>query len=460
MRSRSVAKALRELVGSSKVKDSYADRLAYSYDATPTGGRGIPEVVVFPESAEDVSKILKFANEEIIPVYPRGAGTGLTGGAPPIGEGGIVISAEKMNRILEIDEDNLAVMVQSGVVTYELQKKVEEKGLFYPPDPSSYKYSTIGGNIAENAGGPRCVKYGVTKDYVLMLEAVFADGSVCSLGSKTVKSVAGYNLKDLIIGSEGTLAFITKAYLKLIPTPEAVRTAVAFFESPEDAARAVSSMFKAKLIPTTLEFLDERSIRAADSYANLGLPENARGMLIIEVDGYESIVDELIERAVKVCRECGAFKVLRAKSEKERQELWKARRILSPAITKIKPKKINEDVVVPRSRIPQLISGTYEIGRRFGVTVVNFGHAGDGNIHVNFLFDESQEKIVEEAVAEVFKLSISLGGSISGEHGIGWMKKPYLPLEVKEALFKMMEVKKALDPNNILNPGKIFDLED
>ncbi|WP_456465294.1 FAD-binding oxidoreductase [Desulfurobacterium sp.] len=452
-----ITKHLKSLIGSEKVKDSMDFCISYSYDATPTGGRGVPDVVVFPETPEDVSKILTFANEELIPVYPRGAGSGLTGGAAPE-NGGIVLTTEKMNRITDIDEDNLGVLTESGVVTYTLQQEVEKLGLFYPPDPSSYKYSTIGGNIAENAGGPRCVKYGVTKDYVLQLEAVFPDGTITTLGAKTVKSVAGYNLKDLIIGSEGTLAVITKAYLKLIPAPEDVRTAMAIFDNVEEAAQAVADMFKAKVIPTALEFLDRNSIVAVENYAKLGLPTDAGGLLIIEVDGYREIVDMLIDRALEVCRKAGAKTIKKATSAKEREEIWRARRELSPAIVQLKPKKINEDVVVQRSKIPELIKGTYKIADKYDLMVVNFGHAGDGNIHVNFMFEPQEAEKVESAVRDLFRFTIELGGSVSGEHGIGFMKKEFLPLEVGEAIEKMIAVKKALDPNNILNPGKIFDV--
>jgi glycolate oxidase subunit GlcD len=457
MRKTSVEKELEKLIGKDKVKTSPDWRLVYSYDGTPTGYRGIPDVVVFPETTEDVSKILAFANEERIPVYPRGAGSGLTGGAAPL-EGGIVVSTEKMNRILEIDEDNLAVFTEPGVVTYDLQKEVEKRGLFYPPDPSSYKYSTIGGNIAENAGGPRCVKYGVTKDYVMQLEVVFADGIVANVGSKAVKSVAGYNLKDLIVGSEGTLAFITRAYLKLIPAPEAIRTAMAIFPKVEQAAQAVADMFKARVIPTACEFLDRNSIIAVENYARIGLPTHAEGLLVIEVDGYEAIVDELIKRVVEVCKKAGAEEIKIASDPSEREAIWMARRAVSPAIVQLKPKKINEDVAVPRSRIPDLIKNVYKIADKYNLMVVNFGHAGDGNIHVNFMYEPEEEERVEKAVREVFLLTLKLEGSVSGEHGIGWMKKEFLPLEVGDALEKMKAIKKALDPNNILNPGKIFDL--
>jgi len=452
-----VAGYLKELLGKEKVKDSMAWRLSYAYDGTPTGYKGIPDAVVFPREPEDVSKVLSFANEERIPVYPRGAGSGLTGGAAPL-EGGIVLTAEKMNRILEIDEDNLGILTEPGVVTYELQKEVEKLGLFYPPDPSSYKYSTIGGNIAENAGGPRCVKYGVTKDYVMQLEVVFPDGTVAKVGSRAVKSVAGYNLKDIIVGSEGTLAFITKAYLKLIQSPEAVRTAMAVFPKVEQAAQAVANMFKERVIPTACELLDKNSIVAVENFARIGLPTYAEGLLVVEVDGYKEVVDELINRVIRVCKEAGATEIRRASSEDERQELWTAGRAVSPAIVQLKPKKINEDVVVPRSKIPQLIKNVYKIADKYNLMVVNFGHAGDGNIHVNFMFEPQEEDRVEMAVKELFELTLRLGGSISGEHGIGWMKKEFLPLEVGEALEKMRAVKRALDPNNIMNPGKVFDL--
>jgi len=452
-----IAKHLKNLIGSEKVKDSQNFCISYSYDATPTGGKGIPDVVVFPETPQDVSKVLSFANEELIPVFPRGAGSGLTGGAAPT-TGGIVITTEKMNKILEIDEDNLGTLVEAGVITYDMQIEVEKKGLFYPPDPSSYKYSTIGGNIAENAGGPRCVKYGVTKDYVMQLETVFADGTIANLGAKTVKSVAGYNLKDLLIGSEGTLGVITKAYLKLIPAPEAVRTAMAIFDRVENAATAVAEMFKAKIIPTALELLDKNSIVAVERYARLGLPTDAEGLLIIEVDGYKEIVDMLIDKALQVCKKTGARTIKKATTEKERDEIWKARRQLSPAIVQLKPKKINEDVVVQRSKIPELIKETYKIANRYDITVVNFGHAGDGNIHVNFMYEPHEEERVFKAVRDLFRFTIEIGGSVSGEHGIGFMKKEFLPLEVGKALEKMIAVKKALDPNNIMNPGKIFDI--
>ncbi len=448
---------LSKLIGKEKVKSSTGWRLSYAYDGTPTGYKGVPDVVVFPETPEEVSKILSFANQERIPVYPRGAGSGLTGGAAPL-KGGIVISTEKMNRIIEVDEDNLAVLTEPGVITYDLQKEVEKRGLFYPPDPSSYKYSTIGGNIAENAGGPRCVKYGVTKDYVMQLEVVFADGTISKVGSKAVKSVAGYNLKDLIVGSEGTLAFITKAYLKLIPSPESVRTAMAIFPKVEQAAQTVANMFKEKVIPTACEFLDRNSIVAVENYAKIGLPTYAEGLLVVEVDGYEAVVDELINRVIKVCKEAGAQEIRRASTQEEREKLWMARRAVSPAIVQLKPKKINEDVVVPRSRIPELIKNVYKIADKYNLMVVNFGHAGDGNIHVNFMYEPSEEEKVKRAVREVFELTLSLEGSISGEHGIGWMKKEFLPLEVGKALEKMKVVKRVLDPNNILNPDKVFDL--
>jgi len=457
MNRKELVKELQALLGEKKVKTSPLWCLSYAYDATPTGYGTAPVAVVFPESAEDVSKVVALAQAYGTPIYPRGAGSGLTGGAVPVQEG-VVLSMEKMDKVLEIDEENLTVLTEPGVVTYDLQKAVEEKGLFYPPDPSSYRFSTIGGNIAENAGGPRCVKYGVTKDYVLQLEVVFADGSICRLGSKAVKSVAGYNLKDLIVGSEGTLAVITKALLKLIPAPEAVRTAMAVFDSVKTAVETVTELFLVKVVPTCCELLDRNSITAVERYTKAGFPADAGALLILEVDGYSAVVDELMSTVVKVCRRKGAQVVKTATTAQEAESIWLARRAVSPAIARLKPVKVNEDVCVPRSRIPALIEETYKIADRHNLLVVNFGHAGDGNIHVNFMCEESQMEEAETAVEELFARVVELEGSISGEHGIGLTKRKFLPMEVGRAICKMKAVKKALDPKNILNPGKIFEL--
>ena len=456
MEERKVLKHLKELVGSEKVKDSYTFRVSYSYDATPMAVGEVPLAVVFPESSEDVSKILKFANENKIPVFPRGAGTGLTGGAIPK-KGGIVVSSEKMNRILCVEVENLSAEVEAGIITFDFQKEVEKLGLFYPPDPSSYRYSTIGGNIAENAGGPRCVKYGVTKDYVLQLEVVFPDGSVVSLGSKTVKSVAGYDLKSLVVGSEGTLCFITKARLRLIPKPKRVITISAFFETPEDASSCITGIFGRGILPSACEFMDGNSIKTVKNYGNLKIP-TADALLIIEVDGFGEEVNCQAEEVKRTCEVFGAKLVKIAENEREREELWKVRRMLSPAIGRLKDNKINEDVVVPRSKLTELLSGVYKIAENYDLTVVNFGHAGDGNIHVNFMYSDEEKDKVERAIDELFELVLMLDGSITGEHGVGITKKKYLPEEAKKSLELMKKIKKLIDPNNIMNPGKVFDL--
>ncbi len=429
----------------------------YSYDATPFLKGEKPLVVVFPRNEKQVQELVKFASKENIPLYPRGSGSGLTGGALPTKKG-IVVSFEKMNKVHFIDEEELVALVEPGVITYNFQKEAEKKGLFYPPDPSSYKYSSIGGNIAENAGGPRCVKYGVTKDYVLDLECVFADGTLTNVGSKTIKWVSGYNLKDIIVGSEGTLALITKAYLKLIPLPETRKTALFAFEKVEDAAKTVFEIFKSRVIPSALEFLDEPSLEAIKNYVDLPYlkDEKIKTILIVETDGYEEGAKKDMEKCISVAKGNNAIDIIFAKNNEEAELIWKARRSLSPAIMKLKPYKVNEDIVVPRKKLVDALKGAYEIAKEFNLLVVCFGHAGDGNIHVNFLYEEGEEDKVEKAVEKLFKYVISLGGAISGEHGIGLTKAKFLPLEVKEAYYKMKDIKKALDPQNILNPGKIF----
>ena len=429
----------------------------YSYDATPFAKGVKPIAVVFPKNPYQVQELVKFAQKEEIPLFPRGSGSGLTGGAIPITKG-IVVSFEKMNKIHYIDDEELVALVDPGVITYDFQKELEKKGLMYPPDPSSYKYSSIGGNIAENAGGPRCVKYGVTKDYVLDLECVFPDGTLTNVGSKTIKWVSGYNLKDIIVGSEGTLALITKAYLKLLPLPESRETALFAFSNVEDAARTVFEIFKNRVIPSALEFLDEPSLVAIKNYVNLPYLENEKikTILIVETDGYKESALKDMQRCISVAKLNNSTEIIFAQNEKEKELIWQARRSLSPAIMKLKPYKVNEDIVVPRKKLVETLKGVYEIAKEFNLLVVCFGHAGDGNIHVNFLYDKGEEERVEKAVDKLFKFVIKLGGAISGEHGIGIAKAKYLPLEVKDAYYKMKAIKQTLDPKNILNPGKIF----
>jgi glycolate oxidase len=364
-----------------------------------------------------------------------------------------------MNKIIEIDTDNLFAEVEPGVITAALQTAVEKHGLFYPPDPASLKFSTLGGNVAECAGGPRCVKYGVTKDYVLGLEVVLPSGDIVQTGAKTMKSVAGYDLTSLLVGSEGTLGIITRIYLKLLPMPEARRTMQAIFPSMDAAAKTVSEIIRAKIIPSTLEFIDQAAIRCVEDYLKAGLPVHAEAILIIEVDGDCEVVDKYAVKIEQICMQGGAEKVKIAQTAQEADELWKVRRSISASLLKLNPHKINEDITVPRSRVPDIIKTIREIAQRYNLINVNFGHAGDGNIHTNFMInrdDHDELERAEKAVSEIFCATVAYGGTISGEHGIGIAKAPYLPLEVGEKGIEIIKrIKRAFDPNNILNPGKI-----
>lgn len=455
-----VKKGLKEIAGESNVTFKKEDLLCYSYDATNT--LYLPDAVVFPSGPEDISLILKMANSENFAVTPRGAGTGFSGGSVPV-EGGVVVSLERMKRIIEVDEDNLVAVVEPGVVLWEFQEEVERRGLFYPPDPTSLKFSTIGGNIAECAGGPRAVKYGVTRDYVLGLEVVLPTGEIITTGVRTVKGVVGYDLTRLLVGSEGTLGIITKAALRLIPLPEATKTLLSVFPSLEGAATAVAGIIRAKVVPSTLEIMDSVSVRCAEEYARTGLPA-ADALLLIEVDGNSAAVLKEAGTVRRICLENGASDVKEASERKEAKDLWKVRRAISASLFRIKPDKINEDVVVPRSEIPALVKGIQEIARRHGLVIASFGHAGDGNIHVNVMYDKrvnSESERASRAVEEVFELTLRLKGTISGEHGVGITKSRYLGMELSPAVIETMKkIKKTLDPNGVLNPGKIFPGDD
>ena len=365
-----------------------------------------------------------------------------------------------MDKILEIDEENLVAVVEAGVITYKLQEEVEARGLFYPPDPGSLKTSTIGGNVAENAGGPRAFKYGVTRDYVLGLEVVTPEGEIVSVGGKTVKSVTGYDLIRLYTGSEGTLGIITKIYLRLIPKPEAKKTMMVSFPRLDDAARSVTEIIKRGIIPVTLEIMDDRTIQCVENHKKMGLPLDVEAILIIEVDGPRLLLDGQAQLIAELCQNNGAQQVRIAETDEEREKIWAARRAVSAAVVQIKPTKISEDIAVPRMAIPEMVRRLKEIARRYQLDLVIFGHAGDGNLHPNILCDQrdhDEMQRVEKAIGELFKAAVELGGTLSGEHGIGTMKAPYLKLEIGEAGYDvMMKIMKALDPNNILNPGKIF----
>jgi len=452
-----IYKKIETIVRSEFVSDADEDRFCYSYDAA--GGKSLPDLVVRPATAEEISKIVMLANEYLIPVIPRGSGSGFVGGSTPV-SGGIVMILTRMSKIIYVDEDNLTAEVEPGVITQKLQQEVEKSGLFYPPDPASLKFSTIGGNVAVNSGGPRAIKYGVTKDYILGLEAVLPTGEIIHTGVKTVKGVVGYDLTRLLIGSEGTLGIITKILLKLLPKPKKVRTALAVFPEVDDAARAVTEIIRSKIIPATLEFMDCTAMQCVGDYIEVGLPKKAGAMLLIEVDGDDDVVDKEIKQIDLLCNKYNTGQMLIAADDQEQGKLWAARRAISPALGRLKPTKINEDIVVPRTKVPSIIKRIRKIAEDFNLTIINFGHAGDGNIHVNIMTDKQDKdeyERAEKAVKEIFSAVLDLEGTISGEHGVGLTKSPYIRMEIEPvALRKMQEIKKIFDPNNIMNPSKIF----
>ncbi|MCA1629545.1 MAG: FAD-binding protein [Acidobacteria bacterium] len=448
---------LREIVGAENVLVDGERVEPYAQDAVKE--KFPPEAVLLPASAAEVSAILKLANERRFPVTARGGGVGYTGGAVPV-EGGVVVGTDRMNRIREINADDLYVVTEPGVTTYALQQAVEPRGLFYPPDPASYKNSFVGGNIAENAGGIRSAKYGVTKHYVLGLEVVLPTGEIVRAGGRTTKNVVGFDLTGLLCGSEGMLGIITEATLKLLPLPEATRTVRATFRTMREACACVPAFNRAKVVPVAVEVLDRNSIEAVETEFAFGFGAEAGALLLVSVDGHAEDVErdsKIVERVVK---DGGGFDVVRSRSREEEEKLWDVRRALSPAIKKFGTMKFNEDVVVPRSRVPELVERVVRVGERYDTFVVNFGHAGDGNIHVNFMCDRDDPaamKRAREAVREVFAVAIDLGGTISGEHGIGYVKAPYLSMALDAPTVEMMKrIKRALDPNGILNPGKMF----
>jgi len=424
-------------------------------------GQGhLPDLVVVPGSTAEIAAIARLCNEHRIPLVVRGAGTGYTGGAVPT-SGGIVLSMARLNRILEIDELNLIAVVEPNVINGDLQRAVARVGLFYPPDPASLDISSIGGNVAECAGGPRAFKYGTTKRYVLALEAVLPTGEILHTGSKAVKNVVGYDVTQLLVGSEGTLAIITKITLRLIPQPPARATLSASFSSVRHAVDAVSALIARRVVPAAIELVDEDSLRAVESYVGRSVvPAGAGAMLIVECDGTAAGVEEEMASVATACEETKALAVTRAKTDTERDALWHVRRQLSLALRATGLLKINHDVVVPRGRVPELFDVIADLKQRHALRVASFGHAGDGNIHVNLMVnkDDPQERArATQAERELFERVVSLEGSISGEHGIGFAKARYLPIELSaEEIALMKRVKAAFDPNGILNPGKIF----
>lgn len=449
------------VVGPENFDDSKAGCLVYSYDATPQF-QSMPDGVISPRDTKEISEIVKICNEYNIPIVPRGSGTNLCAGTCPT-EGGLVLLFNQMNKILEIDEENLTVTVQPGVVTLDLINAAETKGLFYPPDPSSMKISTIGGNINENSGGLRGLKYGVTRDYVLGLEIVLADGSIIKTGGKLAKDVAGYDLTRLFVGSEGTLGIVTEAILKLIPIPETKKTMLALYQDIEAAARAVSKIIANKIIPTTLEFLDQPTLQVVEDFAKIGLPTDVQAVLLIEQDGPKEVVDRDIKRITEVCSTENAISVQVAETEEQAMALRTARRSALSALARLKPTTILEDATVPRSEIAKMVRAISDIAKKYSLDICTFGHAGDGNLHPTCLTDSRNHdeiKRVEIAFTEIFEKAVELGGTITGEHGVGVMKAPYLELKLgKEGIAAMRGIKDAFDPNNIMNPGKVFAKE-
>lgn len=450
---------LEQIVGAAYLRRDEASRTAYGQDGLKQPH--LPDVVLLPGRTSEVAAIAETCNARRVPLYVRGGGTGYSGGAVPL-HAGVLVSMERFDRILEIDEQNLLVVTEPNVITGRLQAEVEKVGLFYPPDPASLEESVIGGNIAECAGGPRAFKYGTTRRYVLGLEVVLPTGEVVRTGSKAVKNVVGYDLTQLMVGSEGTLGIITQAVLRLVPKPPARATLLATFDSIDAAVEAVDELIRARVVPATLELVDGECLSAVTRYlggAELA-PAGTAGLLILEVDGMPHAVAEEAHLVEAACLAAGATEVLRAASEAEREELWRVRRELSPALKTIATMKVNQDVVVPRGRVPALFGLVGDLRREFDLAIPCFGHAGDGNIHVNIMVDGADARAVERArVAQrrLFEGVVALEGSISGEHGIGYTKAPFLGIELSpETIALSKRLKRAFDPNGILNPGKIF----
>ena len=448
----------KKIVGEKYVLTQPEELYAYSYDATP-GYAHMPEAVVIPGTTDEVAAVLRFANEEKIPVYTRGSGTNLSAGTVPE-QGGIVLQMLRFDKILDVDLENLIAEVEVGVVVQDINDYVAQYGLIYPPDPGTVKTASLGGTISENAGGLRGLKYGITKNYIQGLEVVLANGDVIHTGGKNVKDVSGYDMTKLFTGAEGTLGVITKAYLKLVPAPAAQKSMVAVFSTIEDAGRAVSGIIAAKIIPATLEILDNATIRTVEDFMHVGLPVDADAILMIEVDGHPVLVESEAEKVLGVLQENHAVKVTLAKSAQEKQELWTARRMALPCLAKLRPTTFVEDATVPRSQIPAFLKVVKQAAEKHQVTIGTFGHAGDGNMHPTIvcdLRDEAEMKRVRAAMDDIFRGAVALGGTLSGEHGIGLGKLSWMELQHGTAGMNAMKaIKRALDPNLILNPGKLL----
>ncbi len=453
-----LVKELKTIVGDPHVLTTEADLIAYSIDGTWVEGR--PLAVILPHSAEEISQILRLANREQLVVTPRGSASGLSGGSIPLA-GGLALSLTRMNRILEIDTLNQVAVVEPGVITADLQKKVEGLGLFYPPDPSSLNVSALGGNVAENAGGARCLKYGVTSDYVMGLQVVLPTGEIIHTGGRMVKNVTGYNLRQLFTGSEGTLGVIAEITLKLLPLLKYQLTAMAIFNHLEDAAESVTAVMGSGVLPASIELMDSTTIQCVEELLQMGLPTNAGALLLFAFDGqYKQIIEAEMAAVEKICSDHQVRSLRIAHTPQESNDLWRARRSVSPALARRAPNKLGEDISVPRSAVPTMVASIREIAQRHKLLIPIFGHAGDGNLHPNILCDRrdpEEMRRVRLAAGEIFSAAIACGGTLSGEHGIGLLKKEFLEQDLgKDAIEAMKRIKLALDPNQILNPGKIF----
>ncbi len=454
--------SLKSLVKKQNVLSEIEERYCYAQDSTNSKTYGkVPEAVVFVESIEDVQKVLKFANSRKIPVISRGAGTNMVG-ACVCPKGGIVLNFSKMNKILDFNPENMTMRVQPGVVLGDIKKMADGEGLFYPPDPSNYSVSTIGGSIAQSSGGALAFKYGTTKDYILNLTVVLADGSVMKLGAGTIKDAVGYHLNQLIIGSEGTLAVVVEAELKLIPKPEASRVVMAYFDCIEDAIKGVNNVIKDRIFPSALEFMDKNAITTVEKFKPCGLNTEKEAVLIAELDGLESSMESQINCMQQAFLRAGASDLSVASTDNDKEAIWTARRASFAATAKLAPDVVTDDIIVPRAALAKMVMGCREICDKYGLTVCIVGHVGDGNIHpqvaLNLDNDEEFKKYIR-AKSEMYQLAVSLGGTISAEHGVGLEKISYIESTIDiKALEYMKEIKKMFDPNNILNPDKIFKL--
>ncbi|MFA6807995.1 MAG: FAD-linked oxidase C-terminal domain-containing protein [Eubacteriales bacterium] len=461
MFTKEVLNELIKILGKERVLSEKEDLVTYSFDGTAAVESTMPDVVVMPGSTEQVVEIVKIAKKNNIPIYPRGSGTNLSGGAIPINKG-IVLSMVQMNKILEMDPENLCAWVEPGVIIQELNKEAEKHGLIYPPDPGTVLTATMAGSVSECSGGLRGLKYGVTKHYVMGMELVLATGEVIKWGGKTVKNVSGYDLTALFTGSEGTLGIITKLLMKLIPAPESRKSMLAVYDDLDKAGNTISAIIRNKVIPATMEIMDNVTIRTVEEFTHCGLPLEAEAVLLIEVDGYEEVVKREAPLVEKICNQYGAVEIRVANTEEEREAIWFARRNALPSLGQVKPATVLEDATVPRSNIPAMIKAIRKIAKKYDLFIATYGHAGDGNLHPTIVIDPTNEDEVDrmhKAVEEIFHEALALGGTLSGEHGIGIGKIKFLSLEFGDAGVDVLRrIKEALDPDYLLNPGKMVKL--